>query len=327
MREVMLPRFLAMLCVLAVFIPSFFMVGISRALFPPLALAVGFSMIASYLLVEHARAGAVGRGCSATRRDAEPTHEPGLFARMQDRYGTPRRRRRAAAAGRSLVVYLAVCVPVLLLAGRVGTELFPRVDTGQFQLRVRAPAGTRLERTEEIVRERRPGDPRRGRRAATCSMTLANIGNPPWTYPVNAVYVWNSGPQEAVLLVALKPGKRPRVDGRSRSGCAASSAARCPDVRFSFEAGDIVSQVLNFGAPTPINVTVSGKNLDRDARLHAEDRERAAADPRRCATCRSRRRSTIRRSTCRSIASAPGSSGSPSIASASRSSRRPRRAC
>jgi multidrug efflux pump subunit AcrB len=256
MREVILPRFLAMLCVVAVFIPSFFMVGVGRALFPPLALAVAFSMIASYLLsstLVPVLAVWLFRG-----RRAADAPEPARFARLQERYA-----RFAAGAVRRrwplVVGYAAVSLPLLLLVGRVGTELFPRVDTGQFQLRVRAPAGTRLEKTEEIVR-----DLDRAIRdevgAQFVQITLGNVGNPPWSYPVNGIYTWNSGPQEAVLLVALEPGKRPSVaalEERLRK----KLAARWPGVRFSFEAGDIVSQVLNFGAPTPINVTVSGNNL------------------------------------------------------------------
>jgi CzcA family heavy metal efflux pump len=256
MREVILPRFLAMLCVIAVFIPSFFMVGVGRALFPPLALAVAFSMIASYLL-------------SSTlvptlsvwlfrNRHMQPEAKPGLFARLQERYA-----RFAGSVVRLrwpvILAYVAVCIPLLLLVGRVGTELFPRVDAGQFQLRVRALAGTRLEKTEEIVREVDAAI-REEVGAQFVQMTLGNVGNPPWSYPVNGIYTWNSGPQEAVLLVALRPGKRPSVEAlqerlRKKLG------ERWPDVRFSFEAGDIVSQVLNFGAPTPINVTVSGNNL------------------------------------------------------------------
>jgi multidrug efflux pump subunit AcrB len=158
-----------------------------------------------------------------------------------------------------LLYAIVVCVPLLLLVGRVGTELFPRVDTGQFMLRVRAPAGTRLEKTEEIVRDVDHAI-REEVGGQLVQMTLGNIGYPAWNYPVNAVYTFNAGPQEAVLLVALKPGKRPSVEAlqerlRKKLG------ARWPEVRFSFEAGDIVSQVLNFGAPTPINVTVSGNNL------------------------------------------------------------------
>jgi multidrug efflux pump subunit AcrB len=256
MREVILPRFLAMLCVIAVFIQSFFMVGVGRALFPPLALAVAFSMIASYLL--SSTLVPVLSVWLFRNRQAKTQQTPGLFARMQERYarfagGVVRLRWPVA------LIYFAVCIPVLFFVGRVGTELFPRVDTGQFQLRVRAPAGTRLEKTEEIVRDLDQAI-REEVGAQMVKMTLANVGNPPWSYPVNGIYTWNSGPQEAVLLVALARGKRPSVEAieerlRKKLG------ERWPGVRFSFESGDIVSQVLNFGAPTPINVTVSGNNL------------------------------------------------------------------
>jgi multidrug efflux pump subunit AcrB len=255
MREVILPRFLAMLCVIAVFIPSFFMVGVGRALFPPLALAVAFSMIASYLL------SSTLVPVLATwlfRRRAGHAQEEGAFSGLQDRYAALAKRIVSARWG-VIAAYLAVCIPGLFLVTLVGTELFPSVDTGQFQLRVRAPAGTRLEKTEEMVRDvdqaiREEVGPEK------VDMTLANVGNPPWSYPVNAIYVWNSGPQEAVLLAALKPGKRPSVDAITER-LRHKLVVRWPGVTFSFEAGDIVSQVLNFGAPTPINVTVSGNNL------------------------------------------------------------------
>jgi multidrug efflux pump subunit AcrB len=158
-----------------------------------------------------------------------------------------------------LLGYLAgTCAILFLVVPRLGTELFPRVDTGQFQIRIRAPAGTRLERTEEVVRgvdetirsEVGPGAVR---------MTLANIGNPPWSYPVNAVYTFNAGPQEAVLLTALEHRKRPLP--LLEESLRKKLHERYPDVAFSFEAGDIVSQVLNFGAPAPLDVTVSGKSL------------------------------------------------------------------
>jgi multidrug efflux pump subunit AcrB len=127
------------------------------------------------------------------------------------------------------------------------------------QIRIRAPAGTRLERTEETVR-RAEAILREEAGPGFVDLTLANIGNPPWSYPVNGVFVWNSGPHEALLMASLKPGKRPSIsvlEARLRRRL----AAEMPDVHFSFEAGDIVSQVLNFGAPTPINVTVSGNKL------------------------------------------------------------------
>ncbi len=265
MHEVMQPRFLAMLCVLAVFIPTFFLVGISRALFPPLALAVGFSMIASYLisstLVPVLSVWLFGR----TARASHEEHR-GLFARLAAAYGRFVERivrlRWLAIAG-----YLVLCVPALLLVRAIGTELFPHVDTGQFQLRIRAPAGTQLERTIDIVRgvdETIRGEVGKDH----VRMTLANIGQPAWTYPVNAVYTFNSGPQDAVLLTQLQGKDRMNIDDLE-SRLRDDLAKRYPGVHFSFEAGDIVSQILNFGAPTPIQVTVSGKSL-ADSRAFSE---------------------------------------------------------
>ena len=270
MAEVMVPKFLAMLCVIAVFIPSFFMVGIGRALFPPLALAVAFSMMASFILsvtLVPVLAAYLFRG----GKHGAPHAQGGRFERLQERYSGFAKwlvgRRRLV-----LAVYCLVCIPAFLLARHIGTELFPRVDTGQFQLRVRAPDGMRLEDTERIVREVDQlirddvgGD--------SVEITLANIGNTPWEYPVNGIFVWNSGPHEAILLVALKGGRRPAVRDIEES-IRAKLAQKFPDVRFSFEAGDIVSQVLNFGAPAPISVTVSGNKLSETRRYT----ERMAAE-------------------------------------------------
>jgi multidrug efflux pump subunit AcrB len=268
MHEVMQPRFLAMVCILAVFIPTFFLTGISRALFPPLALAVGFSMIASYFLSSTLVPVMAARLFRDARKAEGAAHksEGGLFARVGDAYG-----RLVAFVVRArwpvLAVYAALCVPAYFVAKTLGTELFPRVDTGQFQLRVQAPPGTRLERTIDIVR----GVDHAIREEVGkdhVRMTLANVGNPAWTYPVNAVYTFNSGPQDAVVLTQLTGKDRLPMD-LLQERLRARLAQAYPGTRFSFEAGDIVSQVLNFGAPTPIQVTISGKNLG-DSRKFAE---------------------------------------------------------
>jgi multidrug efflux pump subunit AcrB len=267
MREVMQPRLLAMLCVLAVFIPTFFLVGISRALFPPLALAVGFSMIASYVLSSSLVPVLAARlfRSAGVSMDAHGT-SPAFFGRVLEGYarfvaGVVRLRWLAVA------LYVAICVQALFLMGRIGTELFPRVDTGQFQLRVQAADGTRLERTVEMVR----GVDQAIRDevgASHVGMTLANVGNPTWSYPVNAVYVFNAGPQDAVLLAQLKGKDRMPMD-RLQERLRERLAQKFPGARFSFEAGDIVSQILNFGAPTPIQVSVAGKSL-ADTRSFAQ---------------------------------------------------------
>src|SRR5581483_7784438 len=260
---------LAMLVVISVFIPALFMVGIGRALFPPLALAVAFSMIASYLLsstlVPVMAAWLFRRRGDGTH--ANDAHErPSRFGSIQERYDrfvSGSLNRRAIIIG----IYALATGALFVSFGFIRTELFPRVDAGQLQVRIRAPAGTRLERTEEIVRKvdrivrDEVGD-------GFVAITLANVGNPPWNYPVNGVFVWNSGPHEALLLASLRPGRRPAIaviEERLRK----KLAEEFPAVRFSFEPGDIVSQVLNFGSPTAISVSVSGNKLD-DTRAFAE---------------------------------------------------------
>jgi len=266
MREVMLPRLLAMLVVISVFIPALFMVGIGRALFPPLALAVAFSMIASYLL-SSTLVPVMAAWLFRCPRQGDGAHgRVGRFAAVQDRYDRLVAR---TLSHRAVVIgaYALATGLMFFAIGRMRTELFPRVDAGQLQLRIRAPAGTRLERSEEIVRkvDRLIRDEVGESFVAT---TLANVGNPPWSYPVNGVFVWNSGPHEALLLASLRSGRRPSLpvlEERLRQ----KLAIAFPGVQFSFEPGDIVSQVLNFGSPTAINVTVSGNKLD-DTRAFAE---------------------------------------------------------
>lgn len=259
MSEVMQPRLLAMLCVLAVFIPAFFMVGVGRSLFPPLALAVGFSMVASYLVSSTV---VPVLAALAFKRPVRHVETQGALGRLYvSLVGRVVRARWLVA-----LAYLAACIPAVVLVGRLGTELFPRVDTGQFQVKVRAPAGTRLERTEDLVHDTEAVI-REVVGAEHVRVTLANIGNPPWTYPVNALYTFNAGPHEATLLVALQ-GERlalPELQEALRKRL----AERHPEVKYSFEAGDIVSQVLNFGAPTPISLTISGKSL-KDTRQWAQ---------------------------------------------------------
>src|SRR3989440_8600161 len=204
-QEVALPLLIAMLCVLAVFVPAFFMVGAARAMFLPLSLAVGFSMVASYLLSGtwvpilsvwmlrgHAPAAA-----------GQPNAE-GHFARFQKRYAALTQktvRARWTVAG----VYLAVAAVMIVFIGRkLGTEIFPRVEAGQLQVRLRAPAGTHVDGTEAIalqaldIIKTEVG-------ANNVEITLGFIGVHPSSYPINLIYLWNGGSEGGVIQVQLKP--------------------------------------------------------------------------------------------------------------------------
>jgi multidrug efflux pump subunit AcrB len=257
--ETTLPRLLAMLSVLAVFIPAFFMQGAARNLFVPLAMAVGFSMVASYLL-----SSTLVPILSVWVLRAKHDHHVAkhtLFDRFRGGYGH-------FAGGmiklRWLVVpaYLIAAGAVIYFVGRtLGREIFPIVDAGQFELRLRAPAGTRLEQTEAIARQTLDVINKEAGQG-NVAISLGYVGVQAGAYPVNVIHLWTSGSEEAVLQVQLKPGAVRVEEFKERLRHKLSSAI--PNVRFSFEPSDIVSRVMSFGAPTPIQVAVSGPDFKAD---------------------------------------------------------------
>jgi RND family efflux transporter MFP subunit len=268
------PRLLAMLCVVAVFLPSFFMEGTARALFVPLSLAVAFAMGSSYLLSSTL----VPVAAAWLLRPHRADHPAGHAAEAN---GPLRRGYDALCHGLVAVRWLLVpaalagCVAVAWLAGRgLGLEIFPRADAGRFQLRIEAPTGTRIERTEEIVRRVLDAvDAETGGDAIDISVGYAGLI--PSSYPINAIYQWTGGPEEAVLRVALRPDAHVDV-ARLIARLRERLTGEMPDVSFSFEPADIVSEVMSFGSPTPVEVAVSGPNFD-DTKAHAA-RIRAALE-------------------------------------------------
>src|SRR5262245_2881331 len=278
-QESAVPRLLAMLCVLAVFLPSFFMQGAAQALFVPLALAVGFAMVSSYLLSStfvpvlsvwllrhhhHLHAGGAPR-----RRSA--------FDRMGDAY---MRAVGSVVRLRWLIVplYVAGAAAVIALLGiSLGLEIFPRVDAGRFQLRLRAPDGTRYEETERLAiaaLDRIAGDVGR----ENVAISIGYVGLIPSSYPINAIYQWTGGPEEAILRVAMRPGAKIDIEGL-KERLRTELAAELPGVRLSFEPADIVSEVMSFGSPTPVDVAVTGPSLADDRAFAEKLRGELAAVP------------------------------------------------
>ena len=254
-RETITPRLLAMLAILAVFVPSFFLVGVSKSLFVPLSLAVGFAMLASYFL-----SNTLVPVLSVWLLRHQHVHDDeSFFNRAQRRYGDLLGRvlrLRWAVFG----VYLVTAGAVIFLIGRhLGNDIFPNVDTGMFQLRLRAPAGTRVERTE-VIAQKALDSIRSEAGADNVAITLGYVGTQPASFPVNTIHLWTSGPQEAALLISLRPGSGVRIE-EFKERLRRKLPEAIPGVALSFEAGDVVGQVMNFGAPTPIEIAVSGPNL------------------------------------------------------------------
>ena len=262
--EVAVPMMLAMLCILAVFAPSFLMVGVGRALFVPLALSVGFAMAASFLLaltlvpILFTWFGGEHHGGGEARDPLERFRGP--YARILA--GS------VEARGILVPAYLVVCgTLVVLVGGALGTEIFPSADSGQIQLRLRAPTGTRIERTETITLKALEAITEEVGPENVAS-SLAFVGAQPSSYPVNTIYLWTSGPHEAVLIVALKP-ERTVSTYELQERLRERVPQLAPGTVVSFEAADLVNQVMSFGSPTPIEVAVTGANLTA-SRGHAD---------------------------------------------------------
>jgi multidrug efflux pump subunit AcrB len=259
-QRTVLPRFLSMLSVVAVFLPSFLMTGVAQNLFVPLSLAVAFAMIASFLLSSsflpvlflwiHRQMDRSHKALIGGRWD---------FDKVRDRWGAFLER---LGAIRWLLVgaYVAIVLAVIFSLGpRLGQELFPNLGATQFRLRLDAPSGTRAEETEqlaigvldEIRKAAGPGN---------VAITLGYVGTQGASYPINTVFLWTSGPHEAVLNVALRPEAHIDVTALEEK-LRHALPPEFPGATFSFEPGDLVNQIMNFGAPTPVEVAVIGPNL------------------------------------------------------------------
>ncbi|MGI8743349.1 MAG: efflux RND transporter permease subunit [Bryobacteraceae bacterium] len=260
-------RLLSMFCILAVFVPSFFMVGVGRQLFVPLSLAVGFAMIASYLL------SSTLVPVFSTWLMKERREDQGRLRKLYGRYldaMTPLR-------WPLIIGYLAVSFGLLFLfLPRIGTELFPDTNPALYRIRLRARSGTRIEETERIVLRaldiiQRDAGPN------NVAITSDFIGVQPPSYPVNLIHLFTSGPQEAIIQVSLKPDA-PRGEPL-RERLRESFRRELPDVSISFEAGDIVSQVMSFGSPTPVEVAFQGASLQDDSAYANKVRQQLAELP------------------------------------------------
>ena len=265
-----IPRLLAMLCILAVFIPTFFMQGAAQRLFAPLAMAVGFSMLFSYILSSTF----VPVMCVWLMREHRngDKRPPGFFARCRNGYQSCLS---GLVAGRWIVIagYLLIAAGLVAgLAPQLGREIFPLVDAGQFRMRIRAPDGTHIERSERYAKEMLAMiDEEVGR--AEINQTLGYVGMIPSNFPVNAVYQWSRGPEEAILYVDLTEGSEVDV-ARLKERLRQRVREEIPELRVSFEPSDIINEVMSFGSPTPVEIAVSGpdfpESLAYSERLHDE---------------------------------------------------------
>ena len=273
-HQIALPAFVSTLAICIVFVPMFFLAGIAKFLFIPLAEAVVFAMLASYLL---------SRTLVPTlskywlqKHEERQKHRTGFFQRWQQKFenGFEQMRDRYHAllemalhgGYRFAGVFLAAMVGTALLAfpfstylPGLGQDFFPVVDAGQIKLHLRARTGLRIEETaalcdhvEAAIREVIP--------AAEVQSIVDNIGLP--YSGINLSYSTSApvGPSDADIFVALREDHHPSDSYKRKLRTVLAS--RFPSVSFAFLPADIVTQTLNFGLPSPIDIQVSGINTD-----------------------------------------------------------------
>jgi multidrug efflux pump subunit AcrB len=253
--ETTLPRLLAMLCILSVFIPAFFMVGAAQAMFVPMALAVGFAMFASFML-----SSTLVPVLSVWLLSKNTKHQENQLSFIGRAY---QRLVKGAVAIRWILVpgYLAGAVLIIVSFGPfLGTEIFPKTDSGQFAIRFRAPSGTQVGITEKIAQQILKTIANEAGGEDMVDMTIGMVGVHNSSFPVNLVHHWNGGPEEGWLAVQLKPEAGVKVESFQES-LRGIFARDLPGVRLSFEPQDIVSRVMSFGSPTPVEIAVSGPSL------------------------------------------------------------------
>ena len=277
-REVATPRLLAMLCVMAVFIPSFFMTGPAQSLFLPLSLAVGFAMGASYLLSSSlvpVLANWMLKAKSSEEKNA--AHVEGSFDRFRRRFeSTLERVMRVPAL--ILGIYIIVALLVLLfITPRIAEEIFPSAASTQFRLRIDAPDGTRVAVTEQMVK-RVLASIQEVAGIENLDLSLGYVGTQGSSYPINSVFLWTSGPQQAIINVGLKQGaslKLADLEERLRK----TLPQKFPDTHFSFDPGDLINQTLSFGSASLAEVTVTGPQYADVASYAERVRQKLAAVP------------------------------------------------
>jgi multidrug efflux pump subunit AcrB len=271
-KEIAFPKLLILLCILAVFAPAFTMGGIPGGLFLPLSLAIGFSMITSYFLAQTfvpVMANWLMKKHSNSKHQPisvetlvteKPTNTNDLsrfdrlrirFLRFQDRMMPYRKV--------IVSVYLLVAIAVAgLLLHTIGKDILPRVNGGQFQVRLRAPEGTRIERTEEKTIQL-TGITKNIVGEDHILVTSAYVGQHPNLFSTNPIFLWMAGPQESVLQVAFKEGYHTNLE-ELKEQIRQQAATALPDVKLSFEPIELTDKILSQGSPTPIEVRFASRN-------------------------------------------------------------------
>jgi multidrug efflux pump subunit AcrB len=279
--QIAVPAIVATLAICIVFFPVVLLVGPAKFLFTPLALAVVLAMLASYLL-SRTLVPTLARLLMISEHHGEPGADAGGWTRFAHRFNVWRDRqfdRLQNFYGRMLgvllihrgfavVIVVLVAVASLTLVAFVGTDFFPSVDAGLMKLHFRAPAGTRIEVTEKRLLE---AEDHIRKIVGDDLETINDMIGVPINYNLAFVQTDNIGSMDADVLIALKEKHRPSREYMEQ--IRKDLARSFPDCSLYFQPADIVSQVLNFGLSSPLDVQVEGNNLDKSFEVARQVRD------------------------------------------------------
>jgi len=273
--EIAVPALVSTLCICIVFVPMFFLAGVARFLFVPLAESVVFAMIASYILSRTLVPTMVM--LMMDKAHADPNAKPSLLARMYKRFDAAFEKFRGGyililstlLTHRKLFgsAFLAFCLLSLVLTPFLGRDFFPSVDAGQIRLHMRTPTATRIEETarvadevDKVVREVIPKE--------DLGTILDNLGLPYSGINLSYSNAGTIGTMDGEILISLKEDHKPTAQYVKK--LRAELPKRFPGVEFFFQPADIVTQILNFGMPAALDIQVTGNNFKANYDVAAE---------------------------------------------------------
>ncbi|AOJ18910.1 RND transporter [Burkholderia cenocepacia] len=266
--EIAVPALVSTLCICIVFVPMFFLTGVARFLFVPLAEAVVFAMLASYVLSRTLVPTLAMMLFRPQQANTGPDHSTSRFARIHHAFNHAFERLRAwyivllsillVRRRFYALCFLGFCVLSTGLVFMLGRDFFPNADSGNLRLHMRAPTGYRIEETarladqvERVIRETVPPD--------ELGAIVDNLGLPVSGINLSYSNAGTIGTLDGELLIALKPGHR--ATGHYVETLRTLLPQRFPGVEFFFQPSDIITQILNFGQPAAIDVQVLGNDL------------------------------------------------------------------
>lgn len=264
-KEIAFPKLLIMLCILVVFAPAFMMSGIPGSLFMPLAMAIGFSMIVSFILSQTFVPVMANWMMKHDPKTCE-NHKPDWFSHFRDRFTvflSSLMEHRKIIVSVSLAAVLGIGIGLYQITGK---DVLPSINSRQFQVRIKAAEGTRIEVTELKVKKflehlkNKVGKD-------NIAISSVFIGQHPSTFAVSPIYLYNAGPHEALMQVALKEFKGNSYELKDE--LRKYYKEKMPDIQISFEPIELTEKILSQGTNNPVEIRISGM-MKKMNRMYAE---------------------------------------------------------